>query len=208
MSVPDGRCGIAYVRGQLWWLGPASLPWSATRVSGEVIGVRLHFSAGRAAAGEPPRRWRDRRVVLSTIWNAKVVSDLAARMAQANDLADGVKTLGEAIATCSGFTADGSGPTEGLAEQVAAGASVAELARGLGISARHVNRRFDDLFGMPPTVLRRILRLHRAARQRAQSPYLALTDVAAAAGYADHAHLSRDSRALTMSAAGVALAYY
>ncbi len=207
VSVPDGRCGITYARGQLWWFGPSSRPWSAHGDPGVVIGVRLTFSAGRAVAGEPLRRWRDRRAPLTAIWEKAVVTDLEERIALAADAAQTVASLSAAVSHCLQSADHDPGLAERLANQVAAGASVADLACGLRLTPRQVCRRFDDVFGMPPTTLRRILRLHRAARHRMESRQLTLADVAAAAGYADQAHLSRDSRALTLSSAGVALSF-
>lgn len=71
---------------------------------------------------------------------------------------------------------------------------VTELADTIGWSRRHLLNRFTAEFGLPP---RDIGRLHRfgAAQDyaKAGAPW---SEVAARAGYADQAHLSRDFRAL------------
>ncbi len=205
VSVPDARCGIAYVRGGLWWLGPSSLPWATTQTAGLVVGVRLTFTAGRAVAGGPLRRWRDRRVPLNTIWDRTAVSALTDRMSANAGLSQLLETLNVEVAVRMRAAGSVAGLAEELAGRIASGSPVSAVARSWGISTRQLSRRCDDLIGMPPTALRRILRLHHAARNRASHPHLSLTDVAAAAGYADQAHLSRDSRALASSPASVAL---
>ena len=72
--------------------------------------------------------------------------------------------------------------------------SVAALADALGCTPRSVHRRCQAAFGYGPAVLRRVLRFRRAAAllRAGVSP----AEVAAAAGYADQPHLSRETRAL------------
>lgn len=74
------------------------------------------------------------------------------------------------------------------------GLRVAELARATGWSRRHFVERFRDSLGITPKVAARVFRFERACwlmRHR-----VGLADVAAASGYYDQAHLSRESRAL------------
>lgn len=72
---------------------------------------------------------------------------------------------------------------------------VAELAAGTGWSARHLQSRFRDQVGLTPGTARRVLRFGRAAGLvgRGSDP---LAGIAAACGYADQAHLTREFRAL------------
>ena len=74
-------------------------------------------------------------------------------------------------------------------------ASIAELARELGITERTLLRRCDDAFGYGPKLLARILRLQRFLRR----PHDATTRMEAAldAGYYDAAQLAGDARRLT-----------
>lgn len=69
---------------------------------------------------------------------------------------------------------------------------VTDLAQDIGWSRRHLVNRFTTEFGLPP---RDLGRLHRfgAAQEYARSG-AAWADVAAHAGYADQAHLSREFR--------------
>jgi AraC-like DNA-binding protein len=82
---------------------------------------------------------------------------------------------------------------------------VQELADDTGWSRRHLLSRFTAQVGLGPKTAARVLRFHRAARLLAPasvyggdpaSPSPSITDVAAACGYADHAHLVREFHAL------------
>ncbi|QYN39630.1 helix-turn-helix domain-containing protein [Pseudonocardia sp. DSM 110487] len=81
---------------------------------------------------------------------------------------------------------------------------VRELADDTGWSRRHLLTRFRAQVGLGPKTAARVLRFHHAARLLAPaSVYGAATpaapsisDVAAACGYADHAHLVREFHAL------------
>ncbi|HEY3468674.1 MAG TPA: helix-turn-helix domain-containing protein, partial [Amycolatopsis sp.] len=63
------------------------------------------------------------------------------------------------------------------------------------ISERRLRRRFVQAVGYGPATYLRVTRFQRAVALAPHSPGLAA--LAAAAGYADQAHLSRDCRALT-----------
>ena len=78
--------------------------------------------------------------------------------------------------------------------------SVAAIADALGCTPRSVHRRCLASFGYGPAVLRRVLRFRQAAAllRAGVSP----AEVAAAAGYADQPHLSRETRALAGASPG------
>jgi AraC-like DNA-binding protein len=74
---------------------------------------------------------------------------------------------------------------------------VAALAHALGASERQLHRRFVPEIGYGPKMLQRILRLRRFLAAASHTPALGLAALAAEAGYADQAHLSRDCARLT-----------
>jgi transcriptional regulator GlxA family with amidase domain len=81
---------------------------------------------------------------------------------------------------------------------------VQELAADTGWSRRHLLNRFRGQVGLGPKTAARVLRFQRAARLLVPGsvygtrPVTAasISDVAAACGYADHAHLVREFHAL------------
>jgi AraC-like DNA-binding protein len=81
---------------------------------------------------------------------------------------------------------------------------VRELSTELTISESQLRRRFLATVGVGPKSLQRTLRFQgylalaqAAARPGPRTPVAAVADLAAEAGYADHAHLSRECRRLT-----------
>jgi AraC-like DNA-binding protein len=71
---------------------------------------------------------------------------------------------------------------------------VAELATELGCSRKHLAARFRDHVGLPPKLVARMLRFRETVDRMLASPHSTITEVAAACGYYDHAHLDRDFR--------------
>jgi AraC-like DNA-binding protein len=73
--------------------------------------------------------------------------------------------------------------------------TVAGLARELGVSARHLHRRFLEQVGTSPKHVERLARFARTWRQATMGPPLGWADLALANGYADQSHLVREFRA-------------
>lgn len=81
-------------------------------------------------------------------------------------------------------------------ERTAGGVGVGGLAEGTGWSRRHLLTRFRTQVGLAPKAAARVLRFQRAAGLLVAGTRTTIADVAAACGYADHAHLDREFRAL------------
>jgi len=73
---------------------------------------------------------------------------------------------------------------------------VAVLAAQAGLSERQLHRRCLTAFGYGPKMLDRVLRLQRFLALGRARPAASLAELAAAAGYADQAHLGHECRAL------------
>ncbi|NUR96327.1 MAG: AraC family transcriptional regulator [Kribbellaceae bacterium] len=73
---------------------------------------------------------------------------------------------------------------------------VQELASEVGWSRRHLTDRFTTEFGLPPKVASRVLRFERVTAHLRRHPRPRLVDVAAAAGFADQSHLTREFRTI------------
>lgn len=79
-------------------------------------------------------------------------------------------------------------------EQSHGSVRVAELAREVGWSRRHLSERFTDEYGIAPKQAARVARFQRA--RAVLESGVAVADVAAACGFADQAHLTREFRSL------------
>lgn len=99
-------------------------------------------------------------------------------------------------------------PDDGVAYGVAwlarhPAASVDHLCARLGWSPREVRRRFVAALGFGPKAMQRMLRFQRALSQaRRAGATTPLARVAAAAGYADQAHMTREFRTLANTTPG------
>jgi len=69
---------------------------------------------------------------------------------------------------------------------------IAELADHAGWSRRHFTKKFNEHYGLSPKTMARILRFERANRMIWLPTRPSLASVAAACGYSDQAHMTRD----------------
>ncbi|HWC38237.1 MAG TPA: helix-turn-helix domain-containing protein [Acidimicrobiales bacterium] len=69
---------------------------------------------------------------------------------------------------------------------------VSELAEEIGWSRRHLSERFRDELGLSPKVAGRVIRFGRACRLLERSRRSGLAGIAAACGYYDQSHLTRE----------------
>lgn len=147
-----------------------------------MVGVWLALVAGRPVAGQSLGAWRDRRAPLERLWGHEGAGQLMARcQASRGDLTViGVLT---AAAETRVLAADAVPLAARLAELVDRDLPAEEIANRVGLSPRQLHHLCVDRFGLPPSVLRRTSRLHRAARlYQAAGPGRRLADLAPAAG--------------------------
>lgn len=189
--LPDGCIDLIWDGRRLFVAGPDRTAAMASLAPGaHPTGVRLAPGAGAAVLGVPPHLLTDLRVPLEDLWGHR------ARRLQAR-LEDGADP---AALLQAGIAALQLAPDRSMAWLFArlAGADaprVPALARELGVSERTLRRRCQDAFGYGGKTLDRILRLQRILRLAREHP--TLTAAALEAGYADAAHLARDTRLLT-----------
>jgi AraC-like DNA-binding protein len=213
--VPDGCLDIIWASGTLLVAGPDTRAHVAeSRPGATYLGMRFAPGTGPAVLGVPASEVRDARVELEALWGVPAVRRLGQRLAEAADPArvlevaalsalrsgdPGAAGVGSAV----GAPAAGMAPGRGAATASVEGAIVAPLRAGrpvravaerLGLSERQLHRRCLVLFGYGPKTLGRVLRFDRAVALARGGT--AFADVAAATGYADQAHLSREVRAL------------
>lgn len=88
-----------------------------------------------------------------------------------------------------------------LEEHYADVVPMAGMARLAGLSPTHFNRRFRQIFGMPPTRFLHALRIEKA-RQLLVETDRSVGEIAVGAGYHDQSHFTRHFRKLTGMAPG------
>lgn len=190
--LPDGCMDLLLWRGQLTVAGPDTrAQLFAGRDADRVTGLRLAPGQGPAVFGVRAHELRDRRVPLEAVWPEGTVRMLAERVSTARDPGREL----ESIARRRLCASEDVGPLRGrVVVELRRGRDVAATARAVGLSERQLHRRCREVFGYGPKLLSRVLRLQRALRlARCGTPF---AEVAGAAGYADQAHLARETRAL------------
>ena len=193
MVLPDACSDLIWQRGHgAFVAGPDTGPAPAPLPAGTVLaGVRFRPGAGGSALGLPLAELQDLRVDAADL-SAGLARRLPGSLPPQLAVRELLLIAGEALA---------SRPPDRLALRAArllggqrAGAST--VAAELGISDRQLRRRLDDAAGLGPRTLIRVLRFRRflagldAAIEAGAAPDLA--GLAADAGYADQAHLTRE----------------
>jgi AraC-like DNA-binding protein len=199
--------------------GPDTRPVLAASPPGSVIaGVRFRPGAGGPALGLPLSALLDQhldpaalRAELPGGRGAALVTEVHGGLAPAEAVRRLVRLAGEMVAGAPpdplvaaaarrlarpGAQA-GTVVQAGTVAQARTGVQVSRVAADLGISERQLHRRCVAAVGYGPVLLRRVLRFRRfVSRIDTGGAWGDLAGLAAEAGYADQAHLTRESREL------------
>ncbi len=192
--MPDGCTDLIWQRGQgAFVAGPDTGPAPTDLPPGTIlVGARFRPGAGGPALGWSLADLRDQRVEF-----ADIVPGLASQLA--GDLAPDTALRAVTMLSARLVTA---APPDGLvvtATRLLASPriSVADLGQALAVSERQLRRRFDLAVGYGPKTMQRVLRFRQVIDRLATSPGSAdLADLAVRAGYADQAHLTRETTRL------------
>jgi AraC-like DNA-binding protein len=203
--VPDGCVDVLWVTGgsevRAQVAGPdTAVHFERLPVGTSIAGVRFRPGAAASVLGVPLHALRDERVPLPEVWGP-AAGELTERVATADrpDAATAavvVERLArrpEVAGLPDGWPPEGPGLAEALAGRAGPG-TVRQMADDLGLSERQLHRRCLVAFGYGPKTVQRVLRFQAALRDARAGRRLA--DVAADAGYADQAHMSREVRDL------------
>lgn len=198
--LPDGCLDLVWDGRELIVAGPDSAArWHVSPAGRDYAGLRFHGGQGPAALGVPAAPLRDQYLPLTDVWPAAAARRLTEQVAA--DPAAALTGWAAAALARSGAP-DPFGPR--VLAMARAAVPPAAMADRLGLSPRQLHRRCLPAFGYGPRLLARILRLGQALD--AARSGLPLAEVAAVCGYADQAHLSRESRALAGAPPGALLA--
>ena len=200
---PDATIDLQWIDGRFRVAGPDKEPQIERPAAGAVI-VGFRFRPGAAAGwlGVPASAIVGERLDLGELWGTRA-RELSDRIGStADDLAAMVGQLEHAVGA-HGEGRDALDPLMGRAfdaidEGLPPDASlVPSLLGRLHMSERTLRRRFEEAFGYGPKTLDRILRFHRFRRLQKKTGDASTAVLAIEAGYADQAHLIRESRRLT-----------
>jgi AraC-like DNA-binding protein len=198
--LPDGRIDIVSHGNDVTLAGPATRAVTVHVAPGtSTVGLRFRPGAAPSLVGVSAAELRDSAISLDDVWG-RTGADIAARcvdsegcVARLNVLAD---ALQRRLVEASPIDPVGVGIASLLDEHP--GRSLPDLAEHVGLSERQLRRRTEQAVGYSPRTLARVLRFRRfLTAARASGPGRHLARLASEAGYADQAHLTRESRQLT-----------
>jgi AraC-like DNA-binding protein len=181
LIVPDGVTDLVIRGGEAIAAGVDTRASVVPAIAGStIIGVRLRPGAASDVLGVPASELRDLRVPLEDLWGAD-------GRAFAED------PLGVLERRLRGAVPRDAAAAR-TAQLVERGAPIAAAARMVGLGERQLRRRFIAAVGYGPKTFARVVRFQRAlARIRSGEP---LAWTAVEAGYADQAHMTRETVAL------------
>ena len=198
--VPDGCVDVVWLdTGRAWLCGTETTAWTFRLPAGvEAAGIRFRPGVAAAVFGFDGTEVANRRVPLDAVLAGPAARRLDDRLGDAVGAPVGRAAVleAEARAWLSRATraVDPVAAAAASAAPNGAPAPIDALAHELGLSSRQLHRRCLRSFGYGAATLLRILRLQRFLALADQPRSLAR--LAAAAGYSDQAHLTRECRAL------------
>lgn len=198
--LPDGCIDIVSVNGDVVLAGPATRSVTERFGPGSVtVGLRFRPGAAPPLVGVSAADVRDDQVPISELWG-RAGSTIAERSAELSGWAGRLEVMARGLVgrLADAPAIDPVGTTIARVLNERPGEPLARIADDFGFSERHLRRRVEDAVGYSPRTLARILRFQRFldAVRTTQRGRRDLAGLAAEIGYADQAHLTRESRRL------------
>jgi AraC-like DNA-binding protein len=197
--LPDACIDVIWDGTSIFVAGPDTGPVPVPPSPGQCF-AGLRFWPGKAPAflGVPASELLDSRISLGDLWGDAAAASLADRLAAAPSPEHAAGLLDEAIADRVAMAPDSDPIVDHLVavfrKQPDAGGVVQLASQMLSVGERRLHRHCIAAVGYGPKMLERVLRFQRARRLARNTRSLAT--VAALAGYADQAHLTREARRL------------
>lgn len=209
--VPDGRIDLQWIDGVLRIAGPDREAKIESIPAGACI-VGLRFQPGMAPLWlrTPATEMVNQRLPMEAFWGSGA-RDLADWISEAGTPEGIARRLEAALAEQAAAMVPCSDLPRSIfrlagARRLAGGRDVRHMTDHLDLSERTLRRQCDAAFGYGPKTLARILRFQRFLRLARMPARGGLAFLAAEAGYADQAHLTREARRLTGLAPGAIMA--
>ncbi len=204
--VPDGCLDILWRDGRLFVTGPDTHVVAAPP-GGPIAGLRFRPGRAGAALGISPRDLRDERVPLADLWGTDA-ERLHEQLSRSPSAVAAARQIAGAVAARTSSPADpapGSDPVAAEAvrriEATAGRVRLSTLAADLQLGERQLRQRVTMQIGYGPKMFARVVRLHTALRALHHES-TELAEIAAATGFADQAHLTREVHGLTGATPG------
>jgi AraC-like DNA-binding protein len=207
--LPDGCADLVWIGEAPPVIAGPATRWVDVRLAPRttIVGVRLRPGGIPDGLGVPATELLDREVTLRDVWG-RAADDLSDRAADQTAPESKLAVIEEALR----FRWAAPGAGDPLVSFAVAwltsrpSGRVQALADELGVSARHLQRRFAAAVGYGPKTFQRVLRFQRLLRigMRRSRP-APLGALALQAGYADQAHMSREVSELAGRTPGATL---
>jgi AraC-like DNA-binding protein len=198
--VPDGCVDLLWVGGRLVVAGPDVTAAHPVLPPGDpVVAVRFRPGAALCWLGLPMAEITGLQLDLAE-FGRPWARDLAGRIGEARTMTERMARLEAGLARAAPEIAPPAPEMAFVFRELGRGSEAAGLAAlrdRLGLSERSLRRRCHEAFGYGPKTLDRILRFQRFLRLATAGEEARLSGLAAAAGYADQAHLTREVRRLS-----------
>lgn len=194
--VPDGCIDIIWTGDGLRVAGPDTRPIIETLPTGaRIVGMRFLPGAAPAWLGVSASEIVNGRLPLENFWG-RDARRLAEQLCEAENPMEASRRMLSALLARrpTGTLMDPTAPAilNALSRNDGATARLPALAAHLGFAERTLRRRCESAFGYGPKTLDRILRFQRFLRLLRRTSEPRLAELAAACGFADQAHLTRE----------------
>jgi AraC-like DNA-binding protein len=192
--LPDGAVELVWSGNGLFVRGADTRAYPVGRFPNRTfVGLRFRPGAASEILGLRGAELADARVGVSQLWGRSEMERLEEILAACSSARQAGDVLEAAVKARIREA-----PDPAVEQVVAALATrvpdvrVCALARWIGLSERQLLRRCTSALGYGPKTLDRIFRFQRFRSLALRLPHFGLAELAAAAGYADQPHLTRE----------------
>lgn len=194
--LPDGCVDLVWDGSRLFVAGPDTGPVPIERrAGGTFAGVRFRPGTAPAVLGLPASELLNQRVEVAQVVGDRRIGSLPDRL-EGREPAAAAAVLEGAVRSWTSGARVPDRVVQGVVDVLGRRSlPVRDLAAALGLGDRQLHRRCTVALGYGPKTFERIVRFRRFLTAAAQDPR-PLATLAAEAGYADQAHLTRECRRL------------
>jgi AraC-like DNA-binding protein len=198
--LPDACVDVIWDGASLFVAGPDTGPVPVVALPGQFFaGVRFRPGKAPGFLGVQASELLDLRVPLADLWGRARAERLAGRLAAAASPECAAGILDDAVADRARTAREPDPIIDGLLAMFMSappgGSGAVQFAsRTMRVGERRLHRHCQAAVGYGPKMLERVLRFQRA--RRLARDVTSLASLAAEAGYADQAHLTRECRRL------------